>query len=180
VETGLDLFDKQGSFNFPSLVFYETGYNLFTLRQASRRAWRIAQKHACRVYFMYYESTMQSKAMTLMGDKIKASLNLEGEFSAEGLAAMASEASSAEMELARSLADNISDTMDSPWELVNAEQPEPVAVDEEQTYYSWKDEDEWDKRWDVSEPEVEVVAVGVDDGDYYSWKDEDEWDRRWG
>jgi hypothetical protein len=40
VETGLDLFDKGGRHNFPTICFFETGYNLFTLRQASRRAWR--------------------------------------------------------------------------------------------------------------------------------------------
>ena len=44
VETGLDLFDKGGRHNFPTLCFYETGYNLFTLRQASRRSWRIGQE----------------------------------------------------------------------------------------------------------------------------------------
>lgn len=43
VETGLDLFDKNGRHNFPTICFYEAGYNLFTLRQASRRSWRIGQ-----------------------------------------------------------------------------------------------------------------------------------------
>jgi len=41
VETGLDLLA------FPTLYFYETGYSLHTLRQASRRSWRIGQRHAC-------------------------------------------------------------------------------------------------------------------------------------
>src|SRR6201997_2598526 len=35
VETGLDLLD------FPTIIFYESGYSLHTLRQASRRSWRI-------------------------------------------------------------------------------------------------------------------------------------------
>jgi len=35
---GLDLLD------FPVLLFYETGYSTYTLRQASRRSWRIGQK----------------------------------------------------------------------------------------------------------------------------------------
>ena len=35
VSTGLDLFSKrQGGHNYSTLVFYETGYNLFTMRQA--------------------------------------------------------------------------------------------------------------------------------------------------
>jgi hypothetical protein len=54
VRTGLTLFDAAGNHNFPSLIFYETGYDLFTLRQASRRSWRIGQKHPCRVYYLYY------------------------------------------------------------------------------------------------------------------------------
>ena len=44
VETGLDLFDKGGRHNFPTLCFYETGYNLFTLRQASRRSCASARR----------------------------------------------------------------------------------------------------------------------------------------
>ena len=35
VQTGLDLLD------FPTIIFYQTGYSVFTLRQASRRSWRI-------------------------------------------------------------------------------------------------------------------------------------------
>ena len=38
VETGLDLLD------FPAILFYESGYSLHTLRQASRRSWRIGQR----------------------------------------------------------------------------------------------------------------------------------------
>ena len=43
VETGLDLLA------FPTLYFYEIGYSLHTLRQASRRSWRIGQKFPVRV-----------------------------------------------------------------------------------------------------------------------------------
>ena len=103
VETGLDLFCKQGKHNFNQLVFYETGYNLFTLRQASRRAWRIGQRRNCKVMYLYYESTMQERAMELMGKKLAASLALEGQFSEEGLAAMTEDSGSIEMELAKSL-----------------------------------------------------------------------------
>jgi hypothetical protein len=38
VETGLDLLD------FPTILFYESGYSLHILRQASRRSWRIGQR----------------------------------------------------------------------------------------------------------------------------------------
>jgi hypothetical protein len=36
VQTGLDLW------SFPDIFFYETGYSIYTLRQASRRSWRIS------------------------------------------------------------------------------------------------------------------------------------------
>ena len=106
VETGLDLFDKGGRHNFPTLCFYETGYNLFTLRQASRRSWRIGQNQACRIVYFHYDGTMQERAMALMGKKLTAAQALEGTFSSEGLAAMAGEDANIEMALARSLVES--------------------------------------------------------------------------
>lgn len=103
VETGLDLFDKGGGHNFPTMCFYETGYNLFTLRQASRRSWRIGQKQACRIVYFHYDGTMQGRAMALMGKKLTAAQALEGTFSSEGLVAMAGEDANVEIALARSL-----------------------------------------------------------------------------
>jgi hypothetical protein len=89
------------------LIFYQTGYNLFTMRQASRRAWRIGQRKDCKVIYLYYGGTLQARAMALMGKKMEAAQALEGKFSAEGLASMAGEEGSAEMALAKSLADRI-------------------------------------------------------------------------
>jgi len=103
VETGLDLFDKGGRHNFPTICFYETGYNLFTLRQASRRSWRIGQREACRIVYFHYQNTMQARAMALMGRKLTAAQALEGVFSSEGLVAMAGEDANVEIALARSL-----------------------------------------------------------------------------
>jgi hypothetical protein len=79
VETGLDLLA------FPTLYFYQTGYSLHTLRQASRRSWRIGQKHAVRVKFLTYKGTMQEICLRLMGKKMLVALMLEGKFSGEGL-----------------------------------------------------------------------------------------------
>jgi hypothetical protein len=107
VETGLDLFDKDGRHNFPTLCFYETGYNLFTLRQASRRSWRIGQKEACRVVYLSYAGTMQERALALMGKKLTAAQALEGVFSGEGLAALAGEDANMEIALARSLVERL-------------------------------------------------------------------------
>jgi hypothetical protein len=79
VQTGLDLYA------FPTMIFYQTGYSIFTLRQASRRSWRIGQDKDVKIYYLFYGSTMQEKAMHLMGSKLEAALAIEGKFSEEGL-----------------------------------------------------------------------------------------------
>jgi hypothetical protein len=109
VETGLDLFriDPEGrGHNFATIAFYQTGYNLFTLRQAAHRAWRIGQPLDCRCVYLYYAGTMQDRAMELMGRKLTAAEALEGKFSGEGLAALAGE-ESAELALAKSLSEQV-------------------------------------------------------------------------
>jgi hypothetical protein len=80
VETGLDLLF------FPTLYFYQTGYSTYTLRQASRRSWRIGQHKDVRVKFFSYAETMQSNCIRLMGRKVLVSMMMEGKFSGEGLA----------------------------------------------------------------------------------------------
>jgi hypothetical protein len=79
VETGLDLLA------FSTIYFYEVGYSLFTLRQASRRSWRIGQKDDVRVKFLMYSGTVQENQIRLMGRKLLVSLCMEGKFSGEGL-----------------------------------------------------------------------------------------------
>ncbi len=106
VKTGLDLFAPDGNHNFPTLVFYQTGYNTFTMRQASRRSWRIGQKLTCKTVFMYYAISMQERCMTHMGKKMAACEAIDGKFSAEGLAAMAGE-DDATMALAKALVDKV-------------------------------------------------------------------------
>ena len=82
VETGLDLLD------FTSIIFYQMGYNLFTMRQASRRSWRLSQSKDVKVYFMYYQNSIQEQALSLMATKLQAAMAIEGKFSEEGLRAM--------------------------------------------------------------------------------------------
>ena len=72
VKTGLDLLD------YPTIMFYQTGYNVSTLKQASRRAWRIGQKQKCKVKFFTFKETPQAVALALMSRKIKAANSLEG------------------------------------------------------------------------------------------------------
>ena len=79
IETGLDLL------SYPSLIFYQSGYSLHTLRQASRRSWRIGQRQAVRVFHLHYAETMQSSCLRLMAKKMLVSLAMEGKFSDGGL-----------------------------------------------------------------------------------------------
>ena len=121
VSTGLDLFSKvQGGHNYNCIVFYETGYKLNMMRQAARRAWRIGQPRDCYIYYMYYKDTMQHRAMSLMSKKMAAALALEGEFSEEGLAAMAGEGDE-QMALAKSMSEKIDDAdMQRSWSKVKS------------------------------------------------------------
>lgn len=82
VQTGLDLLE------FPTILFYETGYSTYVLRQASRRSWRIGQKHPVRVGFLTYSKTAQESCLRLMGKKLLISLALEGKLQGEGLQSM--------------------------------------------------------------------------------------------
>lgn len=82
VETGLDLLD------FTTIIYYQVGYNLFTMRQASRRSWRLGQERDIEVYFLYYRDTVQEQALSLMATKLQAAMSIEGKFSEEGLNAM--------------------------------------------------------------------------------------------
>lgn len=82
VETGLDLL------SFTNIIFYQVGYNLFTMRQASRRSLRLNQPNNVNVYFMYYENTTQEVTLSLMANKLQAAMAIEGKFSEEGLTAM--------------------------------------------------------------------------------------------
>ena len=100
VETGLDLLD------FTTIIFYQMGYNLFTMRQASRRSLRLNQSKDVSVYFMYFKDTIQENIISLMANKLQAAMAIEGKFSEEGLNAM-SENDTLLTQLANNLTKNI-------------------------------------------------------------------------
>ena len=64
VQTGLDLVD------FPTIVWFETDYSVYTMRQASRRSWRIGQTQPVQVVFMAYRNTLQADALKLVAKKL--------------------------------------------------------------------------------------------------------------
>ena len=116
VETGLDLLD------FPTIIFYESGYSLHTLRQASRRSWRIGQRRPVRVLFMCYDGTMQTSCLRLMGKKLLVALTMEGKFAGEGLQTI-DEDDDMLSAMARELVEKnrIGDNADVIWRALNLE-----------------------------------------------------------
>jgi hypothetical protein len=116
VETGLDLLD------FPTIIFYESGYSLHTLRQASRRSWRIGQRRPVRVMFLCYEGTMQTACLRLMGKKLLVALTMEGKFAGEGLQNI-DEDDDMLSAMARELVERngIGETADAVWKALNTE-----------------------------------------------------------
>lgn len=108
VETGLDLIE------FPTIIYVQTGYSIFTLRQSSRRSWRIGQTQPVKVFYLYYKDTMQERAVALIGKKLSASLALEGRLTEEGLANL-SDTDSGALALAKSLAEGGIEGVEAIW-----------------------------------------------------------------
>ena len=105
VETGLDLLD------FPTIIFNQTGYNVYTMMQAMRRSWRIGQTKAVDIYFVGYKSTAQAACLGLMAQKVKVSQSTSGEMPSSGLEMLNQSADNMEMAIAKKLiqADPIDD-----------------------------------------------------------------------
>ena len=123
VQTGLDLIE------FPTILFYETGYSIYVLRQASRRSWRIGQRLPVKVKFLHYAETMQERCLRLMGKKLLVSLAMEGKFSSEGLQAI-NEEDDILMAMARELVTEkgIGERADAVWAALQKRQDGALAV----------------------------------------------------
>jgi hypothetical protein len=123
VQTGLDLW------SFPDIFFYETGYSIYTLRQASRRSWRIGQRNNVNVKFFYYAGTMQETCLRLMGKKLLVSLAMEGKFATDGLQAI-DEGDDILMAMARELVTEkgIGESADAIWKRLVEKQAEVFEV----------------------------------------------------
>jgi hypothetical protein len=123
VQTGLDLID------FPTILFYETGYSIYVLRQASRRSWRIGQRLPVKVKFLHYAETMQESCLRLMGKKLLVSLAMEGKFSSEGLQSINDEEDIL-MAMARELVTEkgIGESADAVWATLQKKQADMVGT----------------------------------------------------
>ena len=97
VKTGLDLLD------FPTIIFMQSGYNVYTVQQASRRSWRIGQKQDVVIYFLGYEKTAQITCLELMAKKIAVSQSTSGDMPDTGLDVLNQGGDSIEVALAKQL-----------------------------------------------------------------------------
>lgn len=97
VKTGLDLLE------FPTIVFMQSGYNLYTMQQAARRSWRIGQRHPVEVHYLGYEGSAQMDCLRLMAKKIAVSQSTSGEMPESGLDVLNDAGDSIEVELAKKL-----------------------------------------------------------------------------
>ena len=145
VQTGLDLID------FPTIVWYETDYSVYTMRQASRRSWRIGQNHPVKVIFMGYERTIHTDALKLIARKLQSSLAVEGELPDEGLSNYQNDQEDMILALAKRIANDSNDS-DDPYN--DTEDPYNESQDPEDV------EAEFAK---AREAETEALDLLVDD-----------------
>ena len=113
----------------PAIIWYQTGYSTFTLRQASRRSWRIGQIKPVTVRFLCYENTAQVGCLRLMGRKLLVSMAIEGKFSDSGLQSM-DDGSDVLTTLARELVmhQGVGQSADEVWKALQAQQPDRKSV----------------------------------------------------
>ena len=143
VQTGLDLID------FPTLIWYETDYSVYVMRQASRRSWRIGQTRPVKVVFMSYKNTLQADALKLVAKKLQSSLAVEGELPEDGLAAYGDDGDDLMMALARKIVSG-DEEEDETVEAVFAQARDAEAASEEFLV---------DDGWKVVEVEPEAAPV---------------------
>ena len=143
VQTGLDLID------FPTICWFETDYSVYTMRQASRRSWRIGQTRPVKVVFMTYRNTLQADALKLVAQKLQSSLAVEGELPDDGLAAYGDNGDDLMLALARKLVAGDEDDSESV-ESIFA-QAQQVAADAEALLV--------DDSWRPVEPAIEPTIT---------------------
>ncbi len=145
VQTGLDLVD------FPTICWMETDYSVYTMRQASRRSWRIGQTRPVRVVFMAYRNSLQADALKLVAKKLQSSLAVEGELPEDGLAAYGDDGDDLMLALARKIV-NGEEGEEETVEAVFAQARDAEAVAEELLV---------DEGWRALEVEPEIVEVSA-------------------
>ena len=124
VQTGLDLVD------FPTIVWFETDYSVYTTRQASRRSWRIGQSRPVKVVFLAYRNSLQADALKLVAKKLQSSLAVEGELPETGLAAFGDDGDDLMLALARRIVSGEDDEAESVEAAFSAARNAEAALEE--------------------------------------------------
>ena len=128
---------------------------MYTMRQASRRFWRIGQKRPVKVVFMAYRNTLQADALKLVAKKLQSSLAVEGELPEEGLAAFGDDGDDMMLALARQIVSGKETDADGE----SLEQVFAQVKDAEASAEEFLVDDGW--KVVASEPELEPVVVEV-------------------
>ena len=148
VQTGLDLID------FPTIVWAETDYSVYTMRQASRRSWRIGQTRPVKVVFMAYRGTLQADALKLVAQKLQSSLAVEGELPEDGLAAFGDDGDDIMLALARKIVNGEEEEEEESVEEAFAQARDAETVSEELLV-----DEGWHAVGVEAEPELVTVEV---------------------
>lgn len=135
VQTGLDLYD------FPTIIWYQTEYSTYTMRQASRRSWRPGQQQPVRVHFLTYEQSLQSEGLRLAAQKALNSMAVEGEIPEAGLSAYAEGSDNVYVSLAKQIVGNLQLTDATADELQKAFSRQSAWQDQAET--PLVDPDQW-------------------------------------
>ncbi len=130
---------------YPTIIWFEIEYSIFTTEQASARSYRINQHRPVEIYYLAYQNTMQERALRIIARKADVSRTFHGDLSKNGLSAFNPDPDDIREQLARELLRNghhdpdpdfndtsIEDLLASK-DLQGAEytfkpEPEPVAV----------------------------------------------------
>ena len=123
---------------------------MYTMRQASRRSWRIGQTRPVKVVFMSYRNTLQADALKLVARKLQSSLAVEGELPEDGLAAYGDDGDDIMMALARKIVNGEEQDDAETVEPVFAQARDAEAVAEELLV---------DEGWKAVEVEPEAVET---------------------
>jgi hypothetical protein len=145
VQTGLDLI------YFPTLIFYEITFNLSTMMQSAARSYRLNQTHKlCKVYYLFYEATMEQTAVQLMSRKQRAAKLLTGDIGLTGLDALTEGEGGFEQALMDAIGRD--EALLDPSELFKANAAENEVDAEDAAYWNVE----------ISEPEAEFLAAEGD------------------
>src|ERR1019366_3102105 len=120
-----------------------------TLRQSSRRSWRIGQRRPVEVKFFAYIGTMQEVCLRLMGKRLLVALAMEGKFASEGLQAVDGDDDMLTA-MARELVENkgIGESADSIWRNVQQLRPSTSAAAAQEP-----------EEWPILQSEISVPAM---------------------